>query len=52
VEVLRGLLLGLFSFAGFFVVLNGFIERLGVAGGFVAAIAAASLAFVVLPARS
>jgi hypothetical protein len=58
VEVLRGLLLGLFSFAGFFVVLNGFIERLGVAGGFVAAMAAAltiqavSLAFVVLPARS
>jgi hypothetical protein len=58
VEVLRGLLLGLFSFAGFFVVLSGLIERLGVAGGFVAAIAAAltiqtaSLAFVVLPARS
>jgi hypothetical protein len=58
VEVLRGLLLGLFSFAGFFVVLSGLIERLGVAGGFVAAIAAAltiqaaSLAFVVVPARS
>ena len=57
VEVLRGLLLGLFSFAGFFVVLSGLIERLGVAGGFVAATAAAltiqagSLAFVVLPAR-
>ena len=58
VEVLRGLLLGLFSFAGFFLVLGGAIERLGVAGGFVAATAAAlaiqagSLAFVVLPARS
>ena len=58
VEVLRGLLLGLFSFAGFFVVLSGFIERLGVAGGFAAALAAAltiqaaSLALVVLPARS
>lgn len=58
VEVLRGLLLGLFSFAGFFIVLSGFIERLGVAGGFAAALAAAltiqaaSLALVVLPARS
>ena len=58
VEVLRGLLLGLFSFAGFFVALSGLIERLGVTGGFVAATAAAlaiqagSLAFVVLPARS
>jgi hypothetical protein len=58
VEVLRGLLLGLFSFAGFFVVLSGLLERLGVAGGFMAAIAAAltiqaaSLAFVVLPTRS
>jgi len=58
VEVLRGLLLGLFSFAGFFVALGGLIERLGVTGGFVAATAAAlaiqagSLAFVVLPART
>jgi hypothetical protein len=58
VQVLRGLLLGLFSFAGFFLVLGGLIERLGVAGGFVAATAAAlaiqagSLAFVVLPAES
>jgi hypothetical protein len=55
VQVLRGLLLGLFSFAGFFFVLGGSIERLGVAGGFLAAtvtalaIQAGSLAFVVLP---
>jgi hypothetical protein len=58
VEVLRGLLLGLLAFAGFFVVLTGVIERLGVAGGFLAAtgaalaIQAASLVFVVDPARS
>jgi hypothetical protein len=58
VHVLRGLLLGLFSFAGFFLVLGGLIERLGVAGGFVAATAAAlaiqagSLALVLLPARA
>ena len=58
VQVLRGLLLGLFSFAGFFVVLGESIERLGVAGGFIAATAAAlliqagSLALVVLPARA
>lgn len=41
VQVLRGLLVGLLSFAGFFVALGGLIERLGVAGGFVAATAAA-----------
>jgi hypothetical protein len=41
VQVLRGLLVGLFSFAGFFLVLGGVIERLGVAGGFTAATAAA-----------
>jgi hypothetical protein len=58
VQVLSGLLLGLFSFAGFFVVLGGSIERLGVAGGFAAATAAAlahqagSLTLVVLPARA
>jgi hypothetical protein len=58
VQVLRGLLLGLFSFAGFFLVLGASIERLGVAGGFVAATAAAlaiqagSLAVVVGPSRS
>jgi hypothetical protein len=41
VQVLRGLLLGLFSFAGFFLVLGGLIDRLGIAGGFAAATAAA-----------
>jgi hypothetical protein len=41
VQVLRGLLVGLLSFAGFFVALGGLIERLGVAGGFVVATAAA-----------
>ena len=41
VQVLRGLLVGLLSFAGFFVALGGLIERLGVAGSFVAATAAA-----------
>jgi hypothetical protein len=41
VQVLRGLLLGLFSFAAFFLALGGLIDRLGVAGGFAAAIAAA-----------
>jgi hypothetical protein len=41
VQVLRGLLVGLLSFAGFFVVLGGLLERLGVAGGFVVATAAA-----------
>jgi hypothetical protein len=55
VEVLRGLLLGLFSFAAFFLVLGGLIEQIGVAGAFAAAgavalaIQAVSLAFVVRP---
>ncbi len=55
VQVLRGLLLGLFSFGAFFLVLGGSIERLGIAGGFGAATAAAlavqmgSLVFVVRP---
>jgi hypothetical protein len=55
VQVLRGLLLGLFSFGAFFLVLGGLIERLGVAGAFAAATATAlavqagSLAFVVRP---
>jgi hypothetical protein len=53
VQVLRGLLLGLFSFGAFFLVLGAAIESLGLAGGFAAATAAAlvvqaaSLAFVV-----
>ena len=53
VEVLRGLLLRLFSFAGFFVVLSGLIERVGVAPAFAAAgalallVQAASLALIV-----
>jgi hypothetical protein len=57
VTTVIGLLLGLFSFAGFFVVLGGSIERLGFPVGFAAATAAAlaiqagSLALVVLPAR-
>jgi hypothetical protein len=56
--VLRGLLLGLFSFGAFFLVLGGLIERLGVAGGFVTAtitalaIQAGSLAVVVRPGNS
>ena len=41
VEVLRGLLLGLFGFAGFFVVVGGSIERVGVAPAFAAAVAVA-----------
>lgn len=41
VPVLRGLLFGLFSFAGFFVVLATLLERLGLVLGFAAAIAAA-----------
>jgi hypothetical protein len=40
-RVLRGLLLGLFAFAGFFLVLALSIERTGVARAFAAAIAAA-----------
>lgn len=57
-QLLRGVLVGLFSGVGFFVALGGLIERLGVAGGFAVAIAvalaaqAASLAFVVVPAES
>jgi len=53
VQVLRGLLLGLFAFAGFFVVLCALIEPLGIAAGFTLATAAAlaiqgaSLAIVV-----
>lgn len=37
VQVLRGLLLGLFAFAGFFLVLGASIERLGVGAAFAAA---------------
>ncbi|HEY7648665.1 MAG TPA: hypothetical protein VID04_06630 [Methylomirabilota bacterium] len=44
VQVLRGLLLGLFGFGGFFFVLGTVIERLGLMLGFAAAIA---VAFVV-----
>ncbi|MGH6689937.1 MAG: hypothetical protein ACREF4_04560, partial [Gammaproteobacteria bacterium] len=40
VQVLRGLLLGLFGFAGFFLVLGLLIERAGIALAFTAAIAA------------
>jgi len=41
VAVLRGLLLGLFAFAGFFVVLGALIERTGLAVAFAAAIVSA-----------
>jgi hypothetical protein len=41
VEVLRGLLLGLFGFAGFFVVVGASIERVGVGPAFAAAVAVA-----------
>lgn len=41
VGVLRGLLLGLFAFAGFFLVLRALLERAGIAAAFVAAIAVA-----------
>ncbi|HEV8144453.1 MAG TPA: hypothetical protein VGQ77_16460 [Methylomirabilota bacterium] len=41
VEVLRGLLLGLFAFAAFFVVLAALIERAGIAAAFAAAIVTA-----------
>jgi hypothetical protein len=37
IGVLRGLLAGLFGFVGFFVVVGGSIERIGVAPAFVAA---------------
>jgi len=40
-NVLRGLLLGLFSFAAFFVALGATIERFGIAPGFTAALGAA-----------
>jgi hypothetical protein len=40
-EVLRGLLLGLFAFAAFFVVLGALIERAGIAAAFAAAIVSA-----------
>ena len=41
VNVLRGLLLGLFSFAAFFVALGATMEKFGIAVGFGAAVAAA-----------
>jgi hypothetical protein len=40
-QVLRGLLLGLFAFAGFFLALGLAIDRTGIAGGFAIAIAVA-----------
>jgi len=40
-QVLRGLLLGLFAFAGFFAVLGVLIERVGVTASFLAAVAVA-----------
>jgi hypothetical protein len=58
VQVLRGLLLGLFSFASFFVALGALLEPAGVATGFVAATAVAlaiqagSLGFVLAARRS
>ena len=58
VEVLRGLLLGLFAFAGFFVVLGAALEPLGVAPAFAAAtvtalaIQAGSLWFVLASPRA
>jgi hypothetical protein len=41
VQVLRGLLLGLFAFTGFFLVIGALIERLGIAAAFAAAIVTA-----------
>jgi hypothetical protein len=41
VDVLRGLLLGLFAFTGFFVVLGALLERAGIAAAFAGALAAA-----------
>jgi hypothetical protein len=41
IAVLRGLLVGLFAFAGFFIVLGALIERAGIALGFGAALAMA-----------
>jgi hypothetical protein len=58
VQVLRGLLLGLFSFAAFFVALGALLEPAGVATGFVAAAAVAlavqagSLGFVLAARHS
>jgi hypothetical protein len=40
-RVLRGLMIGLFSFTGFFIVLGMALERLGTAVGFIAASAVA-----------
>jgi hypothetical protein len=40
-RVLRGLMIGLFSFTGFFIVLGMALERLGIAVGFIAASAVA-----------
>ncbi len=52
-SVLRGLLLGLFGFAGFFLALSLLLERSGITIGFLAAVAAAlviqGLTFLVLP---
>src|SRR5262245_26458685 len=41
VHVLRGLLIGLFAFSGFFVVLGALVERIGVAAAFAAAVVSA-----------
>src|SRR5262249_31692346 len=41
IAVLRGLILGLFAFAGFFLALSALIERAGIALAFAAAIAVA-----------
>ena len=41
IAVLRGLLVGLFAFAGFFVVLGALIERAGIMLGFSAALVVA-----------
>jgi len=41
IAVLRGLLVGLFAFAGFFIVLGALIERAGIALGFAIALAVA-----------
>jgi hypothetical protein len=43
IQVLRGLMTGLFAFTGFFAVLAVTLERLGIAGGFAAATAVALL---------
>jgi hypothetical protein len=57
VQVLRGLLLGLFGFAGFFLALGLLIERAGVAPAFTVAIVttlgiqASSFGFVLRPAK-